>query len=403
MSPYSSDPIKKQAAAFVDMLVSGELRSSVDRLQEGSSIFGLSTEKDIWTGGAAYVFTTPSDFPPMYVTGRYGGASTVEIAWPASAIFRKTSVMSNKYDSYGKRYENKDLYDGASVDSHEFMVRGALPFDEAIVTIWPSLYPSVIAELARRGIKKIGKKSVHDIIQIAGAGKVEEYGMNFAALKESQQYVDMIVADSDINEVDFHEYVEPFRELMTMEHQSGLSLSQSAFYANAPSGSKILGLVIDTGKFSFKNPNSLAGQSLIVRTSDGLYAIYNPDGSITEVGDPYLGIELDDFEEYIFRLRDKISYGTGDKSNLVMQIDSRENSPVGDEAIINKANEIVKSTEGKKNLYSFTTSVFDLIDLYNLPMTVETRQYLIGLIKKMQSAYYGELGVVSTPNDYRTI
>lgn len=175
---------------IITMLTNGGNRSTTERFFEGFNFKGISSDTDITTGGADYVFTTP-------IKSVKGDSFT--IYYDAKKLHKKRAdFFSYSQDSYGVRnpnFENNysvgspgdkdtimNLKGIQSADneyvSGETMFRQRLSNDDIDSIAIPTYnYPDFMNELKEAGITTIGGRPVKDVVKVQGKTytSVEEF------------------------------------------------------------------------------------------------------------------------------------------------------------------------------------------------------------------------------------
>jgi hypothetical protein len=174
--PYSEQ--KKKAAAIVaDMFTSdrgteGTLLATTKRYLRGmKSVAGMSQSEDIKTGGADYIFTSPSS-SNFYVQN--GG--TLRFVYDAKKMFRRMDFYTNEYDLYGARTENADVLARTRDGAHETIFKGGIGPDALTNLVVPSKdYKEIFVEaFLERGISQINGIPIEEFITYGKAKEAKD-------------------------------------------------------------------------------------------------------------------------------------------------------------------------------------------------------------------------------------
>jgi hypothetical protein len=166
------------ASGLADMLKEGQaLRSTVQRVLHGSRTTGQSSLRDIETGGADYVFFTPSDMSSSRSTEIYYGASGIDdvtIVYDSESMFRRIDFYANRGDDYGFREVPAEspepqadfVIDRVTKSSYEVMFKGEVSHDNIgfIIVKSKSVKEALVKALEDRGITEIGGKPVRQVV-----------------------------------------------------------------------------------------------------------------------------------------------------------------------------------------------------------------------------------------------
>ena len=119
---------------ILDVLIGAEdgstvagLQSTFERFSTGQQKFtGMSSETDMNTGGADYVYLSPrkeEDWPANnpHESG-WGSHSTIAATLDAKSLFRRSEIWANRYDNFGRRAHD-DIIGSLLPDSYEYMVK----------------------------------------------------------------------------------------------------------------------------------------------------------------------------------------------------------------------------------------------------------------------------------------
>ena len=162
---YGETPEEKReriAAYFVSRVASpqGGLLSTTTRWSEGVPTGGMSSQTDINTGGADYVFTTPGSAP-----NQKNDSLVPLIYFDAERAFQRLDFWANMSDQFGKR-TGKSPIDQAVPGGYEVMFKGRLSFDDAAVLMVQDedMRTRIITKLRQKGINELGGRPLEAVI-----------------------------------------------------------------------------------------------------------------------------------------------------------------------------------------------------------------------------------------------
>lgn len=157
---------------FVSRVASpqGGLLSTTTRWSEGVPTGGMSSQADIKTGGADYVFTTP-----VHGVVSYNDSLVPLIYFDAERAFQRLDFWANVSDQFGKR-TGKSPIDQAVPGGYEVMFKGRLSFDdsELLMVNDQNMRTLIITKLRQKGIKELGGRPLEAVIMT---------GQDYQALK----------------------------------------------------------------------------------------------------------------------------------------------------------------------------------------------------------------------------
>jgi ADP-ribose pyrophosphatase YjhB (NUDIX family)/DNA polymerase III epsilon subunit-like protein/predicted DNA-binding transcriptional regulator YafY len=124
--PYKAR-VEAAAAAVVDIIKRG-LLSTVTRFNEGLQYKGMSETDDLHTGGADYIFLTPSTLTTdeHALTQANSGATSASLHLKAENVTNRSDIYANSYDAYGKRVVGNDAVQSMRPGGYETMIRHGL-------------------------------------------------------------------------------------------------------------------------------------------------------------------------------------------------------------------------------------------------------------------------------------
>ena len=155
-------------ATAVANLVKRGILSTVTRSNEGLQYKGLSSNADMSTGGADYIFLSPVDLTrdEYSKTRPTGGVGTASLYISAENVFNRSDVYANAYDAYGKRVIGSDTVTSAKPGGYETMLRHGLdvvqPGNNFIVE--GTVRERALEILAEDGITEINGISLKDFL-----------------------------------------------------------------------------------------------------------------------------------------------------------------------------------------------------------------------------------------------
>jgi hypothetical protein len=174
---YRPDP-ELAAKKIADIIVGPNraLMSTLARWTEGVGGSGQSSETDMATGGADYVFFSPKD---MTVTSSIGygvsDASDATVTFDAVDLFTRLDFYANYVDTYGARSEENDNLKNAAPGGYELMFKDRVSTDMLKdIVVHTRVVPFLIEELKNRGITEINGRSVDEVVTVGGQGVVME-------------------------------------------------------------------------------------------------------------------------------------------------------------------------------------------------------------------------------------
>jgi hypothetical protein len=160
---------KRQAEWLANLLTTpqGGLLSTTVRWSEGVGGKGMSSDSDVATGGADYVFLKPLQ---NATANEYGSNGSTFMYFDPRKLYRRLDFYANYYDNFGTRKSNHDILTAAKTGAYELMFKHRVSFD-ALQTFFVSsdaMALSIINLLRSRGITDIGGRPLEDVIR---AGK----------------------------------------------------------------------------------------------------------------------------------------------------------------------------------------------------------------------------------------
>jgi hypothetical protein len=157
-----SDHRDRVADYFVSRVATpqGGLLSTTTRWSEGVPTSGMSSQTDINTGGADYVFTTP-----LHGVNSNTHGLVPQIFFDPNRVFQRLDFWANSTDKFGKRF-GKDPISAAKPGGYEVMFKGRLSFDDAEVLMVQDedMRTRIITKLRQKGITQIGGRPLEAVI-----------------------------------------------------------------------------------------------------------------------------------------------------------------------------------------------------------------------------------------------
>jgi hypothetical protein len=166
---------EQKVKAMTDWLVGfidnpqGGLLSTTTRWTEGIGVHGQSSQADVGTGGADYVFTRPVRKADRK---KYGTTDWVPtLYFDPKKVYQRLDFYANYTDAFGKRSKNKDVISAAQVGAYEVMFKQRLSWDDLdVMVVSKDIHLGVIEALKAKGINYIGGRPVEEVI-ITGTGE----------------------------------------------------------------------------------------------------------------------------------------------------------------------------------------------------------------------------------------
>ena len=269
------------AEGLMKLIEAGGLMSTVSRYQEGRQFTGMSSNEDMGTGGADYVFFTPSDeISSTALTGTPFREQDAVITFKARDLLERIDIYANRDDKYGERRSSQDIISSIGVYTHEFMTKHGASLDDAqYLSVSRLVRESLLKKLSQQNISKIGGRDVKEVIIENGSIRQNER-LQFEAADPGNaltfgNWFDEIGAEP----IDFNEYVATLEAASKSLQNVGPNQSSYGIltmYYPAPEGSVVVAAKHQPGTSMLKDDDKL-----IVRHPDGTYwrysAIYTND------------------------------------------------------------------------------------------------------------------------------
>ena len=143
----------------------GGLLSTTTRWSEGIGTNGMSSQSDIPTGGADYVFTKPVANASAKEYGVSGSAPA--LYFDPLKLYERLDFYANQHDAYGKRTPNKDVISAAKVGAYEVMFKHRIAWEDLDVVVMRSdIRDAVITKLTAMGITTLGGRPLDQVIVV---------------------------------------------------------------------------------------------------------------------------------------------------------------------------------------------------------------------------------------------
>jgi len=140
----------------------GGLLSTTSRWTEGIGTQGMSSEEDIQTGGADYVFTTPSKASTI----DYGTQGMFPyIFFDPIKMFQRLDFYANSYDGYGERSAKHDVISAAQMGvTQEIMFKGRIAWEDLdSVIVSEEMMPYIMKKFEAKGVTEIGGRPLDQV------------------------------------------------------------------------------------------------------------------------------------------------------------------------------------------------------------------------------------------------
>jgi len=155
--PYK-DRVEVVSAAVVDVLKRG-LLSTVTRFNEGLQYKGMSETDDLYTGGADYIFLTPTanTLEEYSLTRPISSVASASLYLSAESVMNRSDMYANAYDAFGKRIVGNDALNSAKPGGYETMVRHGLDI------VQPGNYFLVEGNVRERALEMLAAEGITQI------------------------------------------------------------------------------------------------------------------------------------------------------------------------------------------------------------------------------------------------
>jgi len=154
---------------FVDIITcpQGALLSTTTRWSEGIGGTGMSSHRDVTTGGADYVFTKSSKYPYGLTSG--SGQIIPQVYFDPIKMYQRLDFYANYGDKFGKRAGNQDIISAAHHGNYEVMFKHRIGFDSLLhITTTQAQRTRIIEKLRQKGITELGGRPLEEVIITPG-------------------------------------------------------------------------------------------------------------------------------------------------------------------------------------------------------------------------------------------
>jgi superfamily I DNA/RNA helicase/DNA polymerase III epsilon subunit-like protein len=221
---FYSQSLEENEAAYAEYLagiITGDtagLTATVHRFTEGASTPGQSSNEDIISGSAMYVYTTPRD---INVPPRTWGEHEYHLFYDPRKAYQRVDFYANYSDDWGKRAKARDVIDAARAGNYEVMFKHGLSIEDAgYLLVGPKTRERILGILRDRGITEIAGKPIEkfvtdyaDVIAMSGDSE-QNYGANMKEMMYDRDY-------EGIGRDEFNEAADALTELLgekVLEH-----------------------------------------------------------------------------------------------------------------------------------------------------------------------------------------
>lgn len=147
----------------------GGLLSTTTRWSEGIGGNGMSSQQDIATGGADYIFVIPKVNMDAKTHGVYGNQMVVY--FDPKKVYKRLDFFANTSDKFGKRIMGVDTIQSSRPGyASEIMFKQRLSFSDLDSLIVSNEMKSLIMQrLHDMGISEIGGRPIEDVLVVPGS------------------------------------------------------------------------------------------------------------------------------------------------------------------------------------------------------------------------------------------
>ena len=369
------------AAGLLEMIEANGLVASVTRFNEGRQYAGMSSGEDISSGGADYVFFSPStSLGDKTDNGSPYRIEDAELVFTGEKLFRRSDMYANKSDSYGKRADDRDIIDHTRPGADEFMVKHGASLDDARSLATGRLTRLSLIRMAKeKGITKIGGRDIEDFVVEAGEVRMNDRETAADVTPGKIKELEDAISDAGGEGLD---YVE-----LTKTIEAG---AEKTMFYPAPLGSKVLAIG-DKADTPYRNSSSM---SLIVQ---------HPNGQIYK----YPSIDRDDYQWG----GDPQLLNTGSIDGVIERFTKPLNEgdygdnyvPVGVQKYPKESQQISTISSIKEAIADGTMSeesaMARLMDIAKMPITLNSRQMIVQMFEdyKRKTGGYKNLNASGNP------
>ena len=190
-------------AGVVADIIQGGLKSTLHRFTEGSVVGGMSSETDLGTGGADYVFLSPKE--EWYANNVFGDDLAATLVFDPLDVYRRLDFYANYNDKFGERRDGTDVIEEARAGAYEVMFKRGLSLDSGLgLIVSRRMREAIIEELKNRGVETVAGMAVEDFVtdnfNIEYATKLKRGDVQ-AATKQAQEFINWMNSDTDYAQV----------------------------------------------------------------------------------------------------------------------------------------------------------------------------------------------------------
>jgi hypothetical protein len=155
--PYK-DRVEVVAAAVVDIIRRG-LLSTVTRFNEGLQYKGMSETDDLNTGGADYVFLSPTanTLEEYALTRPISSVASASLYISGENVMNRSDIYANGDDAFGKRVVGNDVLKSMEPGKYETMVRHGLD------VVQPGNYFLVEGNVRERALEMLAAEGITQV------------------------------------------------------------------------------------------------------------------------------------------------------------------------------------------------------------------------------------------------
>jgi len=282
-----------QAAKFYTRIIAGPhnaLLSTVSRWTDGISASGLSSDPDMASGGADYVFFTPAG--PSTSTDLTNGVfseTSVSLVYKAEDVFTRLDFYANYQDEHGGRKPQNDNVSNARAGGYELMLKDRFPIEQVDkIVVHHAIRPYILRELEAAGVTSIGGRPIEDIVTTGGTGIEISEGNNLYTVEPIKKFESFLQTDFEVQ--DF-EKLQNYNDWLKENGQ----------------GSNYAPSLVENAKiiiFNKANSEVLVRMPPIGEGVAGTYLLFNASGGIMRPA----GYGLDDLRLYMMSSPEKYNY-----------------------------------------------------------------------------------------------
>jgi superfamily I DNA/RNA helicase/DNA polymerase III epsilon subunit-like protein len=194
---FYNKSLEENEAAYAEYLagiITGDtagLTATVHRFTEGAAAPGQSSNEDIISGSAMYVYTSPRD---KNVPPRTWGEHEYHLFYDPRKAYQRVDFYANYSDDWGKRAKARDVIDAARAGNYEVMFKHGLSIEDAgFLLVGPETRKRILGILKDRGITEIAGKPVEKFVTdyadvTAMSGGEQNYGISIKEMMYDRDY-----------------------------------------------------------------------------------------------------------------------------------------------------------------------------------------------------------------------